>query len=144
MKRNVMVVVVGITVVLIVGACGDGHTTHGAETGGRTIEIDMRENDFSPASITVAAGDQIQFVFHNKGSVPHDAFIGDEAAQDAHEREMRTSSGTGHGHDADGVTVEPGNTETLSHTFDKPGTTLIGCHELNHYALGMRIRITVT
>ena len=143
MRRRVLDIVAGLTVAVLLAACGGGQSTH-AETGGRTIDIDMRDNDFSPASLTVEAGDQVQFVFHNKGVVPHDAFIGDAAAQDAHEQEMRASSGTGHGHGADGVTVEPGQTETLSHTFDKPGTTLIGCHELNHYALGMRIKVTVT
>ncbi|MEY2453950.1 MAG: hypothetical protein QOD92_3524 [Acidimicrobiaceae bacterium] len=140
MKRLVAAILLAATL----GACGGGHSVHGAQ-GGRTIDIDMRENDFSPASVTVASGEQVQFVFHNKGAVVHDAYIGDEHAQMAHEQEMRMSSGDpGHGHGSEGVTVEPGKTATLSHTFDTSGNTLIGCHELGHYALGMRIRVVVT
>jgi uncharacterized cupredoxin-like copper-binding protein len=145
MKRKALVIGATIAIGALVGACGGGDTTHTAGTGGRTIDIDMRDNDFSAASINVKAGEQIQFVFHNKGAVTHDAFIGDEAAQAAHEQEMKTSSDMGHGgHDADAVTVEPGQTGTLSHTFDNTGQTIIGCHQLNHYAVGMRIRVNVT
>ena len=145
MKRRILVVAAVAALTALVSACGGGHTVHNAG-GGRTIDIDMRDNDFYAPSIDVKAGEQIQFVFHNKGAVTHDAFIGDEAAQGEHEREMRASSdtGDGHGHDPNGITVEPGQTGTLSHTFDKPGTTIIGCHELNHYALGMRIKVNVT
>jgi uncharacterized cupredoxin-like copper-binding protein len=129
---------------LVLGACGGGHVDHGA-TGGRTVDIDMRDNDFSPTSVSVNAGEQVQFVFHNKGAIAHDAYIGDEAAQTAHEQEMKMSSAMGHaGHGADGITVEAGQTATLSHTFDTSGTTIIGCHQLGHYTLGMRINVNVT
>jgi uncharacterized cupredoxin-like copper-binding protein len=148
MRRTLSIVVAAVFAVAL-GACGDdSHSSHDA--GGKTIDIDMVDNDFSRPSIEVKAGEQIQFVFHNKGTVAHDAFIGDEAAQAQHEQEMHaasassTSDASGHGHDADAVTVAPGQTGTLTHTFDKPGTTIIGCHELNHYTLGMRIRVTVT
>lgn len=136
--------IIGLAVLL--GACGGGDSTHNA-AGGRTIDVDMRDNDFSPASVQVKAGEQVQFVFHNKGAVAHDAYIGDEAAQTAHEQEMRASSGGAHGgggHGSDGITVEPGQTGTLSHTFDKAGATIVGCHEEGHYVLGMRIIVNVT
>jgi uncharacterized cupredoxin-like copper-binding protein len=145
-KRRLVALIATALVAVLLGACGDdGHSTVHGEGGGRTIDIDMRDNDFSQPSVEVKAGEKVQFVFHNRGAVRHDAFIGDEAAQTEHEHEMRASSGAEHGHvEPDAVTVEPGQTGTLSHTFDKPGTTIIGCHELNHYALGMRVRVTVT
>lgn len=146
MYRRLLMTVAGLTFAALLAACGgDDHVDNDA-AGGRKIDIDMRDNDFSPASINVKAGEQVQLVFHNKGSVRHDAFIGDEAAQMDHEAEVRASSGdTGHdAHGSDGITVEPGQTGTLSHTFDEPGTTVIGCHEAGHYGLGMRIRVTVT
>jgi uncharacterized cupredoxin-like copper-binding protein len=143
-KRTVRALAAGVTLTVLLGACGSGHSTHTSGAGGRTIDIDMRDNDFSLPSIEVKAGEQIQFVFHNKGAVTHEAYIGDEAAQAAHDQEMRGSTGTGHAHGTDSITVEPGQTETLSHTFDKPGPTIIGCHVLGHYVLGMRIRVNVT
>src|SRR4030088_3503254 len=116
-QRTVLAIAAGISLVALLGACGGGHSVHNA-AGGRTIDIDMRDNDFSPASISVKAGEQVQFVFHNKGAIAHDAYIGDDAAQTAHEQEMKMSSDMGHGgHGSDGITVEPGQTGTLSHTF---------------------------
>jgi len=142
--RKLIASALAIGLAVTVAACGGGHSVQSAG-GARTIDIDMRDNDFSSASLQVKAGEQVQFVFHNKGAVVHDAFIGDDAAQAAHEAEMRaSSSGTEHGHDSDAVVVEAGQTARLSHTFDTPGVTIIGCHQLNHYALGMRIRVTVT
>jgi uncharacterized cupredoxin-like copper-binding protein len=135
--------IVSVLTVTVLAGCGGGDSVHSAG-GARTIEIDMRDNDFSSASLSVKAGEQVQFVFHNKGAVTHDAYIGDDAAQMTHEQEMRASSDPSHGHGTDGVTVEPGKTETLTHTFAKSGPTLIGCHVLNHYMLGMRIRVNVT
>jgi len=142
-KRRDLAIASVVALAVLLGACGGGDSVNNAG-GARTIDIDMRDNDFSQASITVKAGEQIQFVFHNKGAVTHDAYIGDDAAQAVHEQEMRASSDPGHGHGADGVTVEPGQTQTLTHTFEKPGATLVGCHVLNHYILGMRIRVNVT
>jgi uncharacterized cupredoxin-like copper-binding protein len=142
-QRKVLATALAIALTVIVSACGGGSVDNAA--GGRTIDIDMRDNDFSPAGVQVKTGEQVQFVFHNKGAVAHDAFIGDDAAQMAHEQEMRMSSDMAHGgHGSDGVTVEPGKTATLSHTFDKSGTTIIGCHQLDHYTLGMRINVNVT
>jgi uncharacterized cupredoxin-like copper-binding protein len=143
--RNIVATTLAVGFAVILGACGGGSHVDHAATGGRTVDIDMRDNDFSPASIQVKAGEVVQFVFHNKGAIAHDAYIGDEAAQMAHDEEMKMSSDMGHGgHGRDGVTVASGQTGTLSHTFDKSGTTIIGCHQLDHYTLGMRVHVTVT
>ena len=143
MRRVVLAVAAAAALAVRLGACGGGDSVHNA-SGGRTIDIDMRDNDFSLASISVKAGEQIQFVFHNKGAVTHEAYIGDEAAQAAHDQQMGGSTGAGHAHGTDSVTVEPGQTETLTHTFPTPSTTIIGCHVLGHYVLGMRIKVNVT
>jgi uncharacterized cupredoxin-like copper-binding protein len=145
MRQRLVIVAAVVATAVVLAACGSGSNAGPSAAGGRTIDIDMRDNDFSSAGIQVKAGQQVQLVFHNKGAVVHDAYIGDEAAQTAHEREMSMASASGHGgHGSDGVTVEPGQTGTLTHTFDTPGTTIIGCHQQGHYALGMRIVVTVT
>lgn len=145
MQRKIVATAIAIGLAVLLGACGSGDSAHNA-AGGRMIDIDMRDNDFSPASVQVKAGEQVQFVFHNQGAVAHDAYIGDDAAQMSHEQDMRKSSDNAHGggHGSDGVTVEPGKTGTLSHTFDKSGTTIIGCHQEGHYVLGMRINVNAT
>jgi uncharacterized cupredoxin-like copper-binding protein len=133
-------------------ACGDASDSEGATTdGARTVEVDMVDTAFEPDRLEVNEGDTVRFVFANRGDVAHDAFIGDADAQADHESEMRADQddvghGGGHG-DADeeeAVTVEPGDSEELTHTFDEAGTTEIGCHQEGHYEAGMTITVEVT
>jgi uncharacterized cupredoxin-like copper-binding protein len=134
------------TLALIAAACGgsDDDTTN-ANDDVRTIEIEMRDNAFSPDAIAVPAGEEVRLVFHNTGRVDHDAFIGDQMAQDDHEAEMRDDRGMHHGGDRDAaVTVEPGDTVTLTHTFDAGDDVVIGCHQPGHYGAGMKLDVTTT
>ena len=144
MKRLLFFLVLPALVLL--AACGsdDGATDAGAGAGqgaDRTIDVEMRDIAFSPTTIDVRVGETVRFNFKNTGQVEHDAFIGDAAAQDAHEKEMR--GGHDHGKQANAVTVKPGKSASLTHTFDRPGQLLIGCHEPGHYTGGMRITVNV-
>jgi uncharacterized cupredoxin-like copper-binding protein len=109
----------------------------------------MRDIAYSPDSVTVNAGETVRFVFTNKDEAVHDAFIGDEEAQDGHEMEMQDSADMGHGDGHDGedegaITVDPGETGELTHTFEESGTVLIGCHQPGHYAAGMKLTVDVS
>jgi uncharacterized cupredoxin-like copper-binding protein len=132
--------------VVIAGGCGgDSGKDSGADARepSRTIDVTMRDIHYDPASVEVKAGETVKFVFHNEGDIVHDAFIGDEAAQAAHEKEMRNSDGGHHGDGDDALTVDPGKTGSLTYTFDKPATLVIGCHQAGHYTAGMKIAVTV-
>lgn len=116
----------------------------------RTVPIEMVDVAFNPEALEVRQGETVRFVFTNTGGVAHDAFIGNAAAQDEHEREMRDAEdgdGAHGGHadddEGDAITVEPGGTGELTHTFDEPGELEIGCHQTGHYAAGMTIAVTV-
>jgi uncharacterized cupredoxin-like copper-binding protein len=135
---------------LLLGSCG-GHDHGGAATDATeataapsaTFDIDMRDTAFAPARLTVPAGRRVTFVFHNRGTVDHEAFVGDAAEQDAHEAEM-AAGGHSHGHHNDAsVTVAPGKSERLTNIFTTDDRLLIGCHEPGHYKAGMRITIDV-
>ncbi len=130
---------------LTLAACGDDDTTAGTASSPRTVEIDMLDIEFSPDAVDVQEGETVRFVFHNEGAVTHDAFIGDEAAQEDHEMEMR---GMGGGHDTmgdeGGITVMAGETGQVTHTFAQGEDLLIGCHQEGHYAAGMRIMVTMS
>ncbi|MFP5327780.1 MAG: plastocyanin/azurin family copper-binding protein [Acidimicrobiia bacterium] len=142
----------GAAAALLLAACGDddADTTGGSET--RTIEIEMRDIEFSPDEVQVDAGETVRFVFRNAGAVMHDAFIGDEAAQDEHEMEMQEANGGDDGMDHEaaeddgegGITVEPGETGELTHTFREGDELLIGCHQPGHYEAGMVVTVNVT
>lgn len=161
-----------LVVLALVGlsACGDDGDG-GAEAGGsldasseasgteenpRTVEVDMVDNAFEPAEVEVAAGETVRFVFSNNGAVVHDAVIGDEAAQDDHEAEMRAAEETdgemdemghgstsGEGDDEAAITVEPGQQGEITHTFGSGDDLLVGCHEPGHYAAGMKIVVDI-
>lgn len=129
---------------------GSTATTNSGAAGTRTVEIKMVDIGYQPNTLSVKRGERIDFTFQNDGKIPHDAFIGDTAAQADHEKEMRTSaqsstSAGAHMGEGDmmGITVQPGMTGRLSYTFDKTGAIEIGCHEAGHYAAGMRVAVTV-
>jgi uncharacterized cupredoxin-like copper-binding protein len=139
------VIVMGLVAV----ACGGSDeptTSAGGAVGTRTVEVTMVDNRFEPAALAVARSEKVMFVFRNNGSVAHDAFVGDAAAQAMHETDMMGGSGAHDGHAAAAadVTVEPGMTGTLTHTFGEAGEVEIGCHEPGHFAGGMKMAVAVS
>lgn len=142
-RHRIILVLASFT---LLAACGGSDNR--AETA-RTVEIDMLDIALSPDTINVEQGETVRFVFTNKGKVPHDAFIGDRAAQMEHGTLMTQSGGHdhggGHGNSTNSaVTVEPGKSAQLTYTFDKVGTVEVGCHQPGHYDGGMRTRVTVS
>ena len=149
MKRHWAVL--GLAISTVLAACGGGSST---TASGSTIKIAMKDIAFDPTTVQVRRGDTVSFEFKNTGAVVHEAFIGDQAAQDSHAMEMSAGgmSSTdsmgehGGGHGAEGsemVTVDPGKTGTLSYTFATAGTFIIGCHQPGHYEAGMKVTVTV-
>ena len=135
-----------LALALVAAGCGSDDNASGIDPeSARTIEIAMQDNKYVPATVSVEAGETVRFVFTNNGEVTHDAFIGDEAAQDDHEEEMNGEMGGEHGMgDTDALTVKSGETGELTHTFEADDEVLIGCHEPGHYEDGMRLTIDVT
>ena len=129
---------------LVAGACGGDHSeSHGGASASRTVEVEMRDIAYEPATVSVKAGETVKFVFRNVGEAVHDAFIGDEAAQAEHEKEMGDGGGH-HGGDDHAVTVKPGKTESMTYTFKGGESLVIGCHQPGHYQAGMKISLTVS
>jgi len=136
---------------LVGAACGGGShdgMSHGSAEGTgsiRMVDVTMRDIMFDPPAVTVKDGETVTFVFHNAGKMRHDAFLGDEAAQMEHDKKMGMGSGSMGGHqDDDAITVEPGSSGSITHTFKAGDALLIGCHEVGHYAAGMKLAIVVT
>ncbi|MBI2705933.1 MAG: hypothetical protein HYX32_11690 [Actinobacteria bacterium] len=130
----------------------------------------MIDNAFRPNALQVNRGETVVFRFKNYGTNTHEALIADEATQEQHEGEMATM-GTGtsmagtmgtdmnmDAGDAGGmanmaggdteaasgpITIEPGQSGELTHTFAEPGTIFIGCHEPGHWTSGMKATVTV-
>jgi uncharacterized cupredoxin-like copper-binding protein len=138
------ILVVLFAAIALAGCSQGSHEEHLSGTG-RVVDIEMRDNRFVPDEVSVDAGETIGFRFHNEGEVSHDAFVGDKRAQREHERQAK-AGGDGHDHEEtndEAVTVGPGDTGSLTHTFAEAGTYEIGCHQPGHYADGMVARVTV-
>jgi uncharacterized cupredoxin-like copper-binding protein len=139
---------------LLLAACtggGAGATPSTAPTasavpsGSAATRIEVTLTDalkIEPVTLTVPAGVPVTFVVTNTGATEHEFYLGDEAAQAAHEEEMM-AGGMMHD-DPDGISLAAGETKELTHTFDQAGETLAGCHVAGHYAGGMKATITVT
>ena len=152
MRRSHVLIAATTALALTAAACGDDASSTTSDTT-RTIKVEMVDIAYSPTAVQVKEGETVRFEFTNNGKVAHDAFIGDEMAQADHEEEMSRiassmdGSGMGHGShggDSEAITVEPGKTGELEHTFDQAGDYQIGCHEPGHYKAGMKIAVTVT
>ena len=145
-RRPILVAAAGAVLMVLAGCGGSGHDdSHGGGMAepSRTVEVVMRDIAYDPTTVTVQAGETVKFVFRNVGEAVHDAFIGDEAAQAEHEKEMRESEGRHHGGDHHAVTVEPGDTASLTYTFERAGSLLIGCHQPGHYEAGMKLMVAI-
>jgi uncharacterized cupredoxin-like copper-binding protein len=143
---------------LLLACGGDGAAD---EPEARKVAVTMTDNAFSDRQMSVEAGETIEFVFTNEGELEHEAVIGDESVQQAHEAEMSKpgagvtkpqpgSEATPHTHTSGGggagptISLAPGDTGTLRYTFDQAGIMLIGCHVPGHYADGMMLQVDVT
>ena len=137
---------------LLVAACGgstpSASTTNvGGETtaaGSKTVEIAMEDIKFDQSTLTVEAGEAIEFRFVNDGKIAHDAFIGDVGAQLEHAVEMAEMDGASeHSVEEAAIVLQPGESGELSYTFSEPGAYQVGCHQPGHYEAGMKIDVTV-
>ena len=153
-KTRTLLLFLGALTLVAASCGGDGDSESAAVGDGdadRTVQIEMVDIAFEPAELEVEAGETVRFVFENTGEAPHDAFVGDTAAQADHEQEMREAEeddGHGGGHEEndaeDAITVEPGETGELTYTFAESGSLEIGCHQPGHYEAGMKIDVTVS
>jgi uncharacterized cupredoxin-like copper-binding protein len=151
LHRFLRSVAVAGAVVLTAVACGgdDDETSSGAEDiPDRVVEVEMTDQlKFKPETLTVAGGETIKFVFKNTGKLVHDALIGDAHIQQEHD--LGIGAGAGHDDHHGGepppyVEVAAGGTEELVHKFTTPGEILIGCHQVGHWAAGMKIAVSVS
>ena len=141
MRRSLLLVLALLALVL--AACAGGPGDSSGEV--RSVAVSMTDDmGYDPTKFDYFAGETVRFEVTNEGAVRHEFFVGDVAAHEEHAAEMAEigESGMGHG-EANGVSVEPGQTETLEMTFADAGALLAGCHEPGHYEAGMVADITI-
>lgn len=110
-----------------------------------TVRVRMLDSlKFDPPAVEVEAGETVTFDVVNEGVIVHEFYLGDEAAQAEHAREMAQLGPGSHmeGH-PNGLELAGGESGTLTWTFTRPGTVRFECHEPGHVAGGMVGTITV-
>jgi uncharacterized cupredoxin-like copper-binding protein len=155
LRHPIRVVSVALAISILGAACGSSssggampgmnHPNGTAMTTGaaRIVDVTMTDIKFSVAKVDVKVGETVRFVFRNQGKLVHEALIGDAAAQDAHDKQMGSAGGDMSMRDSGAVSVDPGKSGELTHTYNDSGQLLIGCHQPGHYAAGMKINVTV-
>lgn len=116
---------IGLVTTLSIGmpACGDDDTTAPKDDGGVfTGTIQVRDNSFSPRTVTIAVGDSVtwQWVGSNSHTVTH---------------------GTDPGNLGGLFNEGPKSSGTFGHRFTSPGTIPYFC--VPHFSMGMTGTITV-
>ena len=140
-------------VAVVAGACSTGASSTtpaspaaaSANVPGSATRLEIKLTDvlrMEPAAVKVPIGQPVTFVVTNSGSNNHEFFVGDEAAQTAHETEMSSMGGMGQD-EASGIALKAGETKELTITFNAPGMVIAGCHEPGHYGGGMKAMIEV-
>ena len=149
---------------LLLAACSDGSTALTA--GGlevRTVEVAMSEMEFTPSTVKVTVGETVALRFTNRGTVRHEAVIGDQAAQDQAVSMMiqmgqvpstapTLATGPGRARSAAAhpgmslpnvISLDPGQSGDITLTFGLVGPLLIQCHESGHLEKGMTATLLV-
>jgi uncharacterized cupredoxin-like copper-binding protein len=142
-----------LSAIVVVAACsaGSGSATSpsasmasAASGAGTRVEVTLTDAlKIEPATMTVPVGVPVTFVVTNSGATDHEFYLGDEAAQVEHEKEMASMGGMTHD-EPEGIALKPGETKELTYTFAVAGEILAGCHVAGHYGGGMKATITVT
>jgi uncharacterized cupredoxin-like copper-binding protein len=150
-RRRLVTAVAAALLLTGVAGCGShGSAPTASPAAGRTVEVTMTDNAFAPNQLQVSKGETVTVKFRNAGAAKHEAVIGDEATQLRHHSESTASTAAmEHGHGGEGaanseaVSVAPGQSGALTHTFDETGAVLIGCHEPGHWEAGMKATVIV-
>jgi uncharacterized cupredoxin-like copper-binding protein len=142
----------GVALLAVVGCSSSAGDEAAAAGRPEVVTVTMTDNVYRPTRIEVRKGDEVVFRFVNEGKLVHEAFLGDENAQEEHAATMAGGSGhagmpTDHGGMAMGhdpmVTVPPGRTAEMRHRFDETGAVLLGCHQPGHWEAGMKATVDV-
>ena len=121
--------------VLALGGCA--LTAKAEETD---VVVNINHSRFDPGAFEFDSGETVRFVIHNADPIDHEFLLGNDAAQDRHEKGTHASHGAVPGE----ISVPAGSTRSTTYTFTEPGDLIIGCHLPAHYAFGMRAGVTVT
>lgn len=98
---------------------------------------------FHPDHLEVAKGETIRLRVSNTGRMAHELVLGEASALRAHAEAMRMQPDMPPHHEANAITVAPGQTGEIVWTFSRAGTVDFACLLPGHYEAGMTGKIEV-
>lgn len=126
-----------IAAVGLTGCAGGGASTAPSPIASSTPTVvvisasdDMK---FSPATVSVKAGEAVIFRVKNVGQIPHAFMVGPTAAVEA-------AGGDGTAETGD---IEGSQTKDLPFAFGSTGTFAFACHVPGHFESGMKGTVTL-
>jgi uncharacterized cupredoxin-like copper-binding protein len=108
----------------------------------RTIEVEMKEMDFTPSRIEVRRGEQIRFVIRNTGTEDHEFMLATTEENLKHAELMKKFPKMEH-NDPNGVRLAPNKSAEILWKFTKAGTFEYSCLIFDHRDYGMTGHVTV-
>jgi len=109
----------------------------------RTVPVRMDDGmRFTPAAITVKAGETVRFFIVNQGQLVHEMVIGTQAELDQHAEMMKKMPGMQHA-EPNQISLNAGQRGGIVWTFDQPGSYAFACLVPGHKEAGMVGTITV-
>lgn len=105
----------------------------------RTIEIDMAEWGFTPAKISVAAGQTVRFIVRNAGNLPHEFMFMPATGMMAVNYRLERADWNLTEHEAifERAVVLPGDSFEVTLKIEGPGTWMYMCMFPYHMQFGM-------
>jgi uncharacterized cupredoxin-like copper-binding protein len=104
----------------------------------RTIAVTIHYSHFSPAHLSVAAGETVRFTIRNSDPIDHEFILGDQSVQDTQE----AGGDLIHDGSMPGMLSAPaGRIVSTVMTFPRhpaQPSLIYACHLPGHYAYGMR------
>lgn len=120
------------------GIAGDPHKA------GKTIAVALDDNmRFTPEQIKVKRGDTIRLVVTNRGKMRHEMILGTAKELAEHAELMKKFPDMEHA-EPYMAHVDPGRTEEIVWTFNRPGEFEFACLMPGHYEAGMTGKISVS
>ncbi len=125
-----------------------GHASAAGRAGdpakvSRTVPVQMDDTmRFTPAEISVKAGETIRFFIVNKGQLAHEMVIGTREELDEHAEMMKKMPGMKHA-EPNQINLAAGQRGGIVWTFDKAGTFAFACLVPGHKEAGMTGTIKV-
>ncbi|MHA3904954.1 cupredoxin domain-containing protein [Castellaniella sp. WN] len=110
----------------------------------RVIEITMDDTmRFLPDRIAVRPGESVRLKIHNAGRLPHEIVLGKMDEILTHAKEMRAHPDMPPHHEANALTLDPGQSGELAWTFTHGGALDFACTLPGHYEAGMKGRFVI-